>query len=801
MKLIAPAKLALRCCLTAVFGVVVCVSVAQAQQTRIYRVGDRRTSIRAVHDPGEAYLNAYRLCRESEILAGKQSYNAALRKGQEAERLLAAIVRDFPNWKNNLVSARRRLLAENMQTYRKRAQEVLPVERRTSYASTSAELPQTRTPVGSGTYEPIELPNYETTDRKLYQALARAQEECRRIAQAYTELNTRFQEVQKKLVAAQNEQQLYKERYEKLRAQVTTERAAGNSVVDSLSRQLSDMESKYRNSQEALKEAEERSVTLETRLTETLQNLEKVTRERDSLSRENEQLRAIVELNSPEKTKALLDQNLTLAEQLKTAQERINELESMQTGASDQNEVLSRQLEEARAEASRLREELNNIYDENMGYRQRISELSEQLNNMEADLAAREKQPVADPVVIEENKLLRAMVDKQRKTLAMQEQSRRLLIETYRKQHDNNPEALTALEQLQEESSPELTEREKKLLDDTQRKITEGVDEEGNAVRVNMEMQTLMDLANKAFAKGRYVSAEQMYLTLYDLNPDHLPGLINLGTILLYNNKSNVALNYLNRATRLAPEMSIGYYLSGIAYYRLERLNEAQRMFSHAVQLDPGNAEAFFYLANIEGISGAYDRALKHYAAAVKINPDLVDAHYNMARLYAESGRVPEAARSYDRAVHGGAMPDQEFEQFLRNHPDNEKRPGIDLVTSVKPDEEARHLQEGESKVDPLQDQKPKDSSVRPVTQFATETEMPSNFAEMVAEASRPVADVKTPSSAGIGHELPAEVFRDIRMRTRLGLRTLRLKRPEPQRLRSRGGENIEQIRRQSERR
>lgn len=788
------AKKMLRCCVVAAGVFALCGAQADAQQARVHRLN----SVRSVqYDPGEAYLTAYRLCRESEMLAEKQSYNAALRKGQEAERVLAGIVRDYPSWKVNLVSTRRRLLSENMQAYRKRAREALPIERRMQ--PTIVELPQRQVPMGgrTGAYEPAETSYYNNGERKLYQELMRAQEECRRMARAYAELNTRFQDVQKKLVAAQNEQNLYKERYEKLLAQVTTERAAGNSVVESLSRQLADMEGKYRHSQATLKEAEKRSVDLENSLAESLKNLERVTRERDTLSRENEQLRAVVELNSPAKTKALLDQNLTLAEQLKTAQGRIKELEAMQIGASDQNEVLTQQLEEARNEAMRLREELNNVYDENMGYRRRISELTEQLNNLEADLAAREKLPVADPATLEENKLLRAMIDKQRKTIAMQEESRRLLIETYRKKNQDVPEAQAALDQFQEQSSPELTENEKKLLEQVQQKIAEGVDEQGKAVRVNLEIQTLVDLANKAFAKGRYVSAEQMYLTLYDMQPDHIPGLVNLGTILLYNNKNSVALNYLTRATRLAPNMSIGYYLSGIAYYRLERMDEARSMFSHAVQLDPGNAEAFFYLANIEGLSGSYERALKHYAAAVKINPELVDAHYNMARLYAETGRMPEAARSYDRAVHGGSMPDGEFEEFLRAHADRSRRPGADLVSTVKPDEEARQLkearpQEGTSAGDNKNMAQSEENNEQ---QKDASAEIKRDaFLKMVAEIAVPIDAVNTPSPAGHGHELDDGDFRSIRMHTRQGERTLRLKAKSPQRLRTRGEEQIERI-------
>ena len=557
---------------------------------------------RSQSDPGELYLAAYRLSRESELLAERQSYRTALRKGQEAERVLATLVRDHPNWKTNLVGTRRRLLAENMASYRKLLRESGKDEgekkNKTAGNRTREEL-QLELPVAPMPRE-AGVQYYNEGERKLYQALQRAQEECRRMAQAYRELNSRFIDTQKKLVAAQIEQNTYKERYEKLREQVATERAAGNSVVDSLSRQLAELESKYKNAEKALKNEKERADELEQRLTETQQSLEKVTRERDNLARENEQLRAVVELNSPEKTKALLDQNLTLAEQLKEANEKIVSLEAAQTGSSDEKKVLESQLDEARAEAAKLRDEMNSIYDENMGYRRRVSELTAQLNNLEADLAERENQPVVDPALAEENKLLRDIIDKQKKALAMQQESRKLLIETYGKLKNNDPAVLEMLEKMKEEGMPGLTESEQEALESVRRHYANRDKKEEDVARLDMEVRTLADLANRAFSKGRYLSAEQMYLTLYDLQPDQVAGLVNLGTILLYNNKSAEAINYLTRAIRLAPDMAVGYYLAGVAYYREEQLGEAQKMFTRTVQLDPGNAEAFFYLANID---------------------------------------------------------------------------------------------------------------------------------------------------------------------------------------------------------
>ena len=783
-----------------------------------------REKLQSGEDPGDAYLSAYRLCREAEALAQRKRYNAALHRGQQAERILATIVRDHPNWKKNLLEMRRRLLAESMARYRQEAKKNLPESQQDAAGNgtrTARDLQrelqggaaqrgredrenapggERRPPFDAPRYEPTELPNYDTTrDRRLYNALARAQEECRRMAQAYSELNTRFTEVQKSLLATQMEKNHYKERYEKLKEQVATERAAGNSVVDSLSRQLEEMANRCRQAENDWKQATARADELEKKLTQTQKELERVAHERDVLAGENEKLRAVVELNSPEKTRALLDQNLTLAEQLKAAQEKIEKLEAQQAGADDQQAVLVEELERTRAEAARLREELQGIYDENMGYRRRISELTEQLNNLEADLAAREKIPSPDPALQEEIRLLHGVIEKQRGAIAMQEQSRKLLIETYSKLKNNDPNVEEALRRMQEESNPGLTESERRMLEDIRRALDaekrQKSPETERIARTQLEVRTLARLAQTAFDRGRYESAEQMYLTLYDLQPDHVGGLVNLGTVLLYNNKSEEALTYLRRAMQLAPKFPIVYYLAGIALYREEQLAEAQAMFTRAVQLDPGNAEAFFYLANIESLTGNSRLALKHFAAAVKIDSSLADAHYNMARLYAETGRLADAARSYDRAVHDGAAPDPDLELFLRRNNASTKRPGADLVSSIRPEDEAKKLPVPENWPGETEEAapaaNPQDEAQAEGTAAAGKPQ--DDFLLLLEKTAQPVEAAVSPSPAGAGHETAPERFSTIRIRTRRhGLVPLRLKRPNPRQLRTRGEEKRE---------
>ncbi len=756
--------------------------------------------------PEELYLTAYRLRRESEQLAAAQSYNAAIKKGQQAEKIYAGIVRDYPNWQSNLVADRRKMLAENLATYRRKASEArIPTGRqpgRSLPKDGEMVLPNLPTPVPRE-YQGEELPEYHAADKELYNKLARAQEECRSMVAAYNELNGKFRGLQEKLAKAELNQEMYKKRYEQLREEIEDERRAGNSVVASLTQQLDEMEARYNASEQARREAEARVAELETELAETKAELARVTRERDALKAENEQLRAIVELNSPEKTRALLDQNLTLAEQLKTAQARVAELEAQMQGSGDQNAVLSQQLDDAREETERLREEMSGIYDENMGYRRRISELTERLNNLEADLDKQAAAPSIDPATAEENKLLRDVIAKQRRTIAMQEEGRKLLIETYKQIKNQDPAMLIALQKLDDESRLDLTDAERRVMDSV-KGGGDGSDAEGAAaVRRSLEVETLANLAARAFAKGRFTAAEQLYRTLYDAQPDHVAGLVNLGTILLNRNKSEEAAELFSRASRLAPDLAITYFLAGIAHYRLDRMDEARRMFSRTVEIDPGNAEAFFYLANIEGVSGEVERALKHFAAAVKLKPGLGDAHYNMARLYAETERIPDAARAYDRAVNNGAEPDPAFEEYLRNHPDSAKAPGTDLVAEVKPEDEAARLRaenpdalppaEGEGEGDGGVAAGDAEGSAGAPADTSGMTEEEASFHQEMTGIAREVKSAPTPSPAGMQHETDSKRFRTKKVRTRVnGKRRrieLRMKLPAEQRLRQRGGE------------
>ena len=761
--------------------------------------GGQRSSVgnarRGVADPAEYYLGAYQLIQEAEKLAERRDYRGALRKGRDAERLLAAIVRDFPNWKPNLVQYRRTALARNLATYQEKAKEAPaptrrePGSRRERPTASPTYIPPESRPSGGGDDESAE-------SRMLRQELARSQEEVRRLSDAYKELSDKAGALQQRVIGAELESKQYKQRYAELQQQVETERTAGNQVVDSLNRQLAEMSAKYHAADQARQEAENRIAELNSTLEQTRLELEKVTLERDTLKQENEQLHAIVDLNSPEKTKALLDQNLTLDQKLKEAQNRVHELEAQMEAEGDERSVLGQQLQAARQEADRLREEMTGLYDENMAYRNRVSTLTERLNNLEAELEAQAAKPTVDPALAEENQVLREVIAKQKRTLGIQAEGRRLLIETYKQMKNADAETLGALKRLEDESNPDLTDAERRVVDsikgaeDGQQTIT-NIDEQAaqaaRAVRAGLETEALATLAQKAFSKKRYTAAEQLYRTLVDSEPDNVPGLVNLGTILLYRNRYEDAVEYLARAQRLSPNVAVSYYLSALCQYRLDHMEEARRLFARTIELDPANAESFFYLANIEGLNGEHERALKHYAAAIKLKPAIADAHYNMARIYAEAMRIPDAARAYDRAIHYGAEPDPEFEDYLRNHPDNTAKPGADLVESVTPEAEAEQLRAEDTEMQQMLEEHRQAEEAKAADAAAAADD--AAFDSRLERITRPVPAAPSASPAGNGHETASDLFSQTTIRKSGKQIQLRLKKPEPRRIRKRGGD------------
>jgi Tfp pilus assembly protein PilF len=94
---------------------------------------------------------------------------------------------------------------------------------------------------------------------------------------------------------------------------------------------------------------------------------------------------------------------------------------------------------------------------------------------------------------------------------------------------------------------------------------------------------------------------------------------LNLGSLLLDQNRTEEAVAPLERAVHLAPSNSTCRLKLGTAYLRGKRLLEAQRELEEATRSDPENAAAHFQLARTYKQLKMNDRAKAEFARAEEI--------------------------------------------------------------------------------------------------------------------------------------------------------------------------------------
>jgi tetratricopeptide (TPR) repeat protein len=109
--------------------------------------------------------------------------------------------------------------------------------------------------------------------------------------------------------------------------------------------------------------------------------------------------------------------------------------------------------------------------------------------------------------------------------------------------------------------------------------------------------------------------AQHAYERALDLDPKHVPALINLGNL----------------------------------HYGAGRPDEARACFERALEHEPGNTKARFNLANVLHDQREYQAALILYRDAAALAPDFADAYFNLALTCEELGLVDEAQRHWQR--------------------------------------------------------------------------------------------------------------------------------------------------------
>ena len=120
---------------------------------------------------------------------------------------------------------------------------------------------------------------------------------------------------------------------------------------------------------------------------------------------------------------------------------------------------------------------------------------------------------------------------------------------------------------------------------------------------------------------------------------------------MLQSGKTEDALNHLARIVSTQPGNADAFGWLAIAHSRNRQSEQAQRAIQRAIELSPYNAGFYMTAANIQQDSGNLDAAVGLLQQGLHINPAFAEANNNLGIVLSDLGRVEEAQRAFGEAI------------------------------------------------------------------------------------------------------------------------------------------------------
>jgi protein O-GlcNAc transferase len=150
--------------------------------------------------------------------------------------------------------------------------------------------------------------------------------------------------------------------------------------------------------------------------------------------------------------------------------------------------------------------------------------------------------------------------------------------------------------------------------------------------------------------RGDLNGAEARFARAAELRPKWAPPLANRGQVLMDMRRPAEALEILRAAAAVDAGNARIWNNIGLALVSLDRLDEAEKTFNHALTLAP-LATAHFNLARIYNLRDDSKRAFSHAESAARADPRLTDAHLLLGDLHRKARNAAGMRKSFSDAV------------------------------------------------------------------------------------------------------------------------------------------------------
>ena len=158
-------------------------------------------------------------------------------------------------------------------------------------------------------------------------------------------------------------------------------------------------------------------------------------------------------------------------------------------------------------------------------------------------------------------------------------------------------------------------------------------------------------LANCYERLGRKSEVERVIARMFQVVPDSAP--LHAALAEAYSRDSNLdgAVAEYAKAAKLDPKMPGISLNAGRLLWKVRRFDEAEPLFEAELKINPGNADAMYYLASIYLYRDETRRAIPLLRDFVQVRPGEKNGFFELGRALLKENRTPEAVSAFEKAA------------------------------------------------------------------------------------------------------------------------------------------------------
>ena len=120
------------------------------------------------------------------------------------------------------------------------------------------------------------------------------------------------------------------------------------------------------------------------------------------------------------------------------------------------------------------------------------------------------------------------------------------------------------------------------------------------------------------------------------------------------------------QATQLAPNYAESFLARGYAYLASKQYATAEAQFFKAIELDPGMAIAYHYLARSAYLQGEMEKTIEHFNKSIELDPDDYESPLLLHTVYQKFDDQENALRVANISV-------ERVKRYLENYPEHHR--------------------------------------------------------------------------------------------------------------------------------